>query len=174
MLNATLELALEGGWDAVQMREVSARADVALGTLYRYFQSKEYLLLSVMLDLVQDLAEQLSDDPPQGGDAVDRAVEVLVRCNLVLEDQPDLAMAMIRALASGNTDVAPVVVQVRDEMRRMISDAIGEEPADEDGILAIDLLSDVWLAVLVSWISGTEPQSFVIPRLEAAARLLLR
>ena len=45
MLEVTAELALEGGWDAVQMREVAHRAEVALGTLYRYFPSKEYLLV---------------------------------------------------------------------------------------------------------------------------------
>src|SRR4029434_3569150 len=36
-----LELAAEGGYDAVQMRDVAARANVALGTIYRYFSSKD-------------------------------------------------------------------------------------------------------------------------------------
>src|SRR5262249_21697473 len=35
ILKAAVELAAEGGYDAVQMREVALRADVALGTLYR-------------------------------------------------------------------------------------------------------------------------------------------
>lgn len=173
MLAAALELAVDGGWEAVQMREVASRADVALGTLYRYFQSKEYLLVSVMLDLLQDLAARLSEDPVVGDDPVERVTEVLARCNAVLEDQPDLTVAVIRALVSGNTDVAPVVVQVREDMRRMISDALGDEPQDPDQVLAIDLLSDIWLAVLVSWISGTEPQSMVMPRLRAAIRILI-
>jgi AcrR family transcriptional regulator len=173
MLAAALELALEGGWDAVQMREVASRADVALGTLYRYFQSKEYLLVSVMLDLVEDMAELLTVSPAEGDDPVERVADVLARCNQVLENEPELTTAVIRALVSGNTEIAPVVLQVREEMRRMISDALGDVPHDEDDVLAIDLLSDVWLAVLVSWISGTEPQSSVVPRLRAATRVLL-
>ena len=36
---------LKGGYDAVQMRTVAERADVALGTLYRYFPSKIHLLV---------------------------------------------------------------------------------------------------------------------------------
>src|SRR3954468_1409112 len=40
ILEAAMELAAEGGYDAVQMREVAERADVALGTLYRYFPSR--------------------------------------------------------------------------------------------------------------------------------------
>ena len=39
ILDATIALANEGGFDAVQMREVADNADVALGTLYRYFPS---------------------------------------------------------------------------------------------------------------------------------------
>ena len=46
ILDATLALASKGGYDAVQMRAVAERADVALGTLYRYFPSKIHLLVS--------------------------------------------------------------------------------------------------------------------------------
>ena len=63
MLQAAEELAVQGGWDGVQMREVAQRAEVALGTLYRYFPSKEHLLVSVMLDEVGQLADRLSVRP---------------------------------------------------------------------------------------------------------------
>ena len=46
ILDATLALASKGGYDAVQMRAVAQKADVALGTLYRYFPSKIHLLVS--------------------------------------------------------------------------------------------------------------------------------
>ena len=36
ILDATLALASKGGYDAVQMRTVAERADVALGTLYGF------------------------------------------------------------------------------------------------------------------------------------------
>jgi len=49
----------EQEYEQIQMRDVAARADVALGTLYRYFGSKEHLYAAVMLDWVQPLhAEQ--------------------------------------------------------------------------------------------------------------------
>ncbi len=47
------------------MREVAQRSDVALGTLYRYFPSKEFLLVSVMLADIGRLADRLSVRPPQ-------------------------------------------------------------------------------------------------------------
>jgi len=48
ILQATIEIASKGGFDAVQMRAVTQRADVALGTLYRYFPSKIHLLVSAL------------------------------------------------------------------------------------------------------------------------------
>ena len=48
ILDATIALASQGGFDAVQMRSVAEQADVALGTLYRYFPSKIHLLVSAL------------------------------------------------------------------------------------------------------------------------------
>ena len=44
VLVAALELGADGGYDAVQMRDVATTAGVALGTIYRYFSSKDHLL----------------------------------------------------------------------------------------------------------------------------------
>ena len=174
ILDAALELSAEGGFDAVQMREVAARADVALGTLYRYFPSKENLLLSVMGVQVAGLADRLALRPPEGTDPVERVVDVLGRANRALQRQPDVTVAMIRALVSGGADLAPVVSANRDGMRRIISDALGTDAAaDADLDLAVDLLNDVWLAALVAWIAGSQPAESVMPKLEAAARALL-
>jgi len=174
ILDAALELSAEGGFDAVQMREVAARADVALGTLYRYFPSKENLLLSVMGVQVEALADRLARRPPEGTDPVERVVDVLGRANRALQRQPDVTVAMIRALVSGGADLAPVVSTNRDGMRRIISDALGTDaPVDPGQVLAIDLLNDVWLAALVAWIAGSQPADSVMPKLEAAARALL-
>jgi AcrR family transcriptional regulator len=178
MLGATAELALEGGWDAVQMREVAQRADVALGTLYRYFPSKEFLLVSVMIADIEGLADRLAVRPPEGDDPVERVIDVLRRANRALQRQPQVTVAMIRALVSGNEDIAPAVKDTRVLMRRIISDALGVDgSADGEAgardLMSIDLLSDVWLAALVSWISGVEPAGSLDPKLESATRILL-
>src|ERR671914_597089 len=56
ILDATIALASKGGFEAVQMRAVAEKADVALGTLYRYFPSKVHLLVS---SLVRELERNL-------------------------------------------------------------------------------------------------------------------
>ena len=47
IIDATVELADEGGFEAVRLRDVASASGVALGTVYRNFTSKEDLLVGV-------------------------------------------------------------------------------------------------------------------------------
>ncbi len=79
VLDAALELAAEGGYDAVQMRDVAARAQVALGTIYRYFSSKDHLLAACQVELWRAQADRLVDRPPEGSGPAERVVQVMER-----------------------------------------------------------------------------------------------
>lgn len=173
MLNVTSRLATDGGYDAVQMRAVAVEADVALGTLYRYFPSKEHLLVSAMLRQIESLHDRLVVKPPQGSDPVERIVDVLRRANIALQRQQQFTVAVVRALASGDEAVAPVVRDVRDLMAGIILSAMDTNDPTERERLVIEILQEVWLSSLVAWISGVEPTASVNRKLEAAARLLL-
>ena len=63
ILDATLALASKGGYDAVQMRTVAERADVALGTLYRYFPSKIHLLVAALAQELERTQDKLDRRP---------------------------------------------------------------------------------------------------------------
>jgi AcrR family transcriptional regulator len=55
VIDAAMALGLDGGYEAVQMRDVAARADVAMGTVYRYFTSKDHLLAATLVHWVEQL-----------------------------------------------------------------------------------------------------------------------
>ena len=48
-----MELAEQGGFEAVRLRDVAANAGVALGTVYRRFRGKGDLLLAALEQLVE-------------------------------------------------------------------------------------------------------------------------
>jgi AcrR family transcriptional regulator len=173
MLNVTARLAANGGFDAVQMRAVAAEADVAIGTLYRYFPSKEHLLVSAMLRQIHTLSDRLVVSPPTGGDALTRVIDVLRSANAALQRRGDFTVAVVRALATGDDTVAPVVRDVRELMGSIILDAMGKEEPSERDRMAAQIIQEVWLSALVAWISGVEPASSVNRTLENAATLLL-
>ena len=79
ILTATLALAARGGYEAVQMREVAERSEVALGTLYRYFPSKIHLLVSAMAAETERLAARLQKRQATGETRAERVSYVMER-----------------------------------------------------------------------------------------------
>jgi AcrR family transcriptional regulator len=75
IIGVTLAIARRGGYEAVQMRAVAERAEVALATLYRYFPSKSNLLVAVLesqLDRVERRVGQWRPAPQNGMNACGR------------------------------------------------------------------------------------------------------
>lgn len=155
ILTATLALAARGGYEAVQMREVAERSEVALGTLYRYFPSKIHLLVSAMKAETDRLAARLSRRQVPGATRAERVSFVLERSTRSLQRDPLLTEAMIRALMAADASVAGEVTAVRQGMSDLIVAAIrgDDEPTDHDEELAA-ILQDVWFARQIAWLGG--------------------
>ena len=155
ILAATLALAARGGYEAVQMREVAERSEVALGTLYRYFPSKIHLLVSAMKAETDRLAARLSRRQVPGDTRAERVSFVLERSTRSLQRDPLLTEAMIRALMAADASVAGEVSAVRQGMSDLIVAAIRGDhaPTDHDEELAA-ILQDVWFARQIAWLGG--------------------
>lgn len=178
ILDATIALASEGGFDAVQMRTVADDADVALGTLYRYFPSKIHLLVSA-LGREFDTAEQRSAARAVPGEtAHERVMFILSRTTTALQKQPKLTEALVRAFMFADASVADEIHVVGMRLTTMISRAIAgspdhNEPSEEEAAI-IRVIADVWLAALVSWVTGRAKAEDVENQIDVAVRLLLR
>jgi TetR/AcrR family transcriptional regulator, cholesterol catabolism regulator len=173
-LDATLALAGQGGYDAVQMRTVAERADVALGTLYRYFPSKIHLLVSALAREFEQTQEKLERRPIPGDTAYDRMMYVLGRITRSMQREPMLAEAMTRAFMFADPSAATEVNAVARLMEQMLTRAMhdGEPSADDTAIARV--IGDVWLSNLVAWVTRRASADDVSNHLELAARLLLR
>ena len=174
VLDATLVLADRGGFDAVQMRDVATEAGVALGTVYRYFECKERLLLEANVEQVDLLRERLLERPPQGEEPVDRVVDVLHRACRWLTRRPEATAAMVRALGSARPSEADAVARVSEAMSAIITGAMhAHEPSERDRGVA-RILTQVWLSSLVGWVGGVDGPEVIAVDLERAARLLIQ
>ena len=172
LLEAAVGLAAEGGYDAVQMRDVAARAEVALGTLYRHYSSKDQLLLAAMAAQADALRSRLELRPPKGATPAERVAEGLQRACTALERQPRVTSAMVTAMSSTDGDAAPLKQAVQDSLRKMIAGAIGDDTVtDVDAIVTV--LGHVWFAALAFWVGGMTESGAMAADLERAAHLLL-
>ena len=177
VIDAALELAAEGGYDAVQMRDVAGRAQVALGTIYRYFSSKDHLLAACQVQLWQAQAESLQLRPPAGANAVDRVVSLLTRAMRGAETEPTRTAALVTA----STSPDPAVRECQAEMMAIMDDVLlaamtdaGKDHVDPVRSEEIAVtLRQIWFAWLLGWVNGWNDAATVSRQLETATRLLL-
>jgi AcrR family transcriptional regulator len=174
ILDATMALASKGGYEAVQMRTVAERADVALGTLYRYFPSKIHLLVAALAREFERNQERLERRPIPGETPYDRVMYVLGRTTRSMQREPMLIEAMTRAFMFADPSAANEVNTVARLMERMFTRAMHEGEPSADDIAIARVIGDVWMSNLVRWVTRRASADDVSNHLELAARLLLR
>ena len=172
LIDAAFELGAEGGYEAVQMRDVSVTANVALATIYRYFSSKDDLLAAAMTEWTGRLRGRVAQSPPRGETAADRMVDVLSRACKAMERQPKLSEALVRALSSADSGVRASGAEVQRQIASMGDGILADlDPDVRADILAA--LGHVWYSTLVSWANGRRDFASVMSELERATRVLI-
>ena len=181
ILDATIALASKGGFDAVQMRAVAERADVALGTLYRYFPSKIHLLVSALAREFEQVGVGLEKRTIPGDTQHERVAFVLGRATRSLQRDPNLTEALTRAFMFADASVATEIHVVGMHVNRLLMRAMADpnEPFEdhdptEDEIAIAKVIGDVWLAGLVQWVTGRASAADVGKSMDVAVRMLLR
>ena len=174
VIQAAMDLATTGGYDAVQMREVAANSDVALGTLYRYFSSKDQLLVAVLGFWAKELQQQLASRPAQGGSPADRVWDVLRRAARALDYAPQLTSALVTAMSTLSSDDVSALEATREiyvTVTEIIRSAMDDPEAISDAVIRV--LAMVWFAALYARVRGWEEPRQMGADLENAVRLLL-
>lgn len=176
ILDATIALASKGGFDAVQMRAVAEQADVALGTLYRYFPSKIHLLVSALGREFERAEAATRDKPIPGDTAHERVMFLLNRTTKGLQGDPHLTEALTRAFMFADASVQSEIHTVGMLLSTMLTRAMnpGKEELTDDDVAIARVIGDVWLSALVGWVTGRTSAGDVTKQMDVAVRLLLR
>lgn len=176
ILDATIALASLGGFDAVQMRAVADRADVALGTLYRYFPSKIHLLVTALAREFERTEAALAESRIEGDTPADRVVTVLRWTTSGLEDDPHLTEALTRAFMFADRSVANEIRLVARLLTRILTHAMhpDRDEVDDEDVAIARVVGDVWLASLVGCVTGRSTTAETSAHMERAVRLIVR
>jgi len=174
ILTAALELAVEGGYDALQVRALSDRAGVSSRTIYAHFPSLDSLLIVAVAEQSQDLYRRYSQSPPKGRTAAARVGKLIAELTATMTATPNLTGALLRALLSGKPDVAPWVHVFGDVLQTMLASAIAPGgPTAHDREVA-EILESVWFSALIGWATGVDTEDQINAILRRAARALLK
>jgi AcrR family transcriptional regulator len=180
ILDVAIRLAEEGGFENVRQRDVAVQAGVALGTLYKNFRGKEDLMSAALERETEVLEKRLDKKPPTGSDAHARVTEFFDTLTRTFCKKPNYARAIVKAMASGEPEVAGNIVAYQTQVYRMIVTALrgpthptpDAEPTPAELEVAL-LLQQIWFAALVGWTAKLHGIPRVIEQVSGAARLLL-
>jgi AcrR family transcriptional regulator len=173
VIEAAMVLARDGGYDAVHMRDVSAKADVAMGTIYRYFSSKDELLAASLVTWIKILRNRLSERPIRGETPAERLADTMTAATKV----SDRAMPLMKALITAMSSTDPAVMVHRAEVNRLMGEIIERGMTDAPPEVDVEgvrrVVNHVWSSSINHWVSGMTPNGSVAEELRNAAYLLL-
>ena len=184
IVDAATDLAEVGGFENVRLRDVAERSDVALGTLYKYFRSKEDLLLFALHEEIERFEHALTTRPVQGDDPLERVTELFRRATAGLLRKPHLARAVVRAMATAGPHTAVRTAGLHLRLSRLIVAALRAETSDTSRPLdrapgsaqeqqVASTLILVWFATQVGWASDLHPGEHIHEQIRNSARLVL-
>lgn len=180
ILDVAADLAEQGGFENVRQRDVADQAGIALGTLYKSFSSKEDIL-SAALEREAQMLERKMEQKPVLGDSAPERLKVLFKImTRAMCKKPKYARALLRAMASGEPEVAGHVASYEQRMNRIVVAAMRgdcrpsevEATTEREATVAI-YLQRIWFSSLVGWSASLHDQNGVVEQLELACDLLL-
>ncbi len=173
VLLAAIALAAEGGYEGVQMRAVAERADVALGTVYHYFSSKDHLLAASMTEWLSSLDDSIARRPPAGATTLERVLDILRRTTRAMAENPKVSAAVIGGLIAEGPHGASSQEALHVMFSAMLRTAFGPDFPAERRDKIIRSLEHIWFSELIAWKNGWNPYEQGTRELEDAAELFL-
>jgi AcrR family transcriptional regulator len=151
MLQATLDLLAEVGFDAMSIDGISARAGVGKTTIYRRYASKEELVA----DAIESVREEIMI-PDTGNLQGDIDALIQHAAQITLSPLGRQTVAMIISSASSNTQFAQIYWTKYLKPRRKTFEIVlerakarNEIPTDLDSDLVFDTMSAIMLYALI-------------------------
>jgi AcrR family transcriptional regulator len=172
IVDAGLTLLGERDYDKIQVKDVAEEANVALGTLYHYFSSKEHLFAEVLVRWAATLRTNISRNPLRGPTDAQRLTQVVNRSVRAFQRQPSLA----RLVATLETSADPFATEILARLAATTNDIYLEaiHSVDRETAQRIVTVVDAVLASrLRSWVAGRISITTVTDDLADAIGLLL-
>jgi TetR/AcrR family transcriptional regulator, cholesterol catabolism regulator len=142
---AALEIAV-GGYGAVHVRSVAERAGVSTGTIYRFFSSKDDLLVACLQHWLTECADVSA---PVGTDRYGALVQRAADLTRQLCAARAFADAVTRAYLYASGTAVTNAELVRRTLVRLFAETLGAAPGTRDHAIA-ELVTDCWATNVVA------------------------
>ena len=173
VIAAATEVLAAGGQEAVQMKDLAERAGVSLATLYRYFPSKDYVLLAVALARYQAAVRHVATEVPRGDTVRERVAAHLMREFRAQQRNQRLTAALAAAMTGGQRSYSSIIEAAEHthaQVVRHVAAAGGKLSEQQEKMLTVVL--DISGAASRRWLAGTYSVADVEAQIEIGCQLL--
>jgi AcrR family transcriptional regulator len=153
IVRAALKSLSNSDHETMRITEVAQDAGVALGTLYRYFSSKEHLVAAAFYEWIHILQERIAAAPPREGTELERLRAFYHQVLRAFEVQPQFFRAMLMIESTNDPYAAQIFASLDPMFRKTVAYSF-------DGPLVgwrndvFRVMSAVLNASLRSWAAG--------------------
>ena len=171
IVRAALRALANSDYDQVRISEVARDSGVALGTLYRYFASKEHLFAAVFVEWQAALKKKLEKEPPRGGTEAERLRDVFHRTIRAFQLQPQFYRVVMILNATTDAYAADLYQSVSSQFQDTVQTAFAG-PFDDDHAAILGTVNAVLDGSLRSWVMNRQTIQDVYNNVDAAIRLI--
>jgi AcrR family transcriptional regulator len=171
IVRAALRALAGSDYDQVKISEVARDSGVALGTLYRYFASKEHLFAAAFVEWQGALKKKLEKEPPKGETEAERLRDVFHRTIRAFQLQPQFYRVMMMLNATTDTYAADLYQSIASQFHDSAQTAFAG-PFDEDREAILGTVNSVLDGALRSWVMNRLTIQDVYYHVDRAIRLI--
>ncbi len=176
LIDAVIDLVDEGRESEmaadVAMKDIAERAGVALGTVYRYFSSKDHLLAAALVEWASRLESSARPRRVLDGTPAERLAAVLHQALRAYRRQPDFARLLVFVANSPDPFASACFQDMGTVVFATLGRALeGIEADRREGVLRV--VGAVWYHGLSEWVKGRMTFDEVSDLLDRTCELLL-
>ena len=173
VLSAAAEILSAEGGDAIQMKDLAQRAGVSLATLYRYFPSKDYVLLALAVARYQEAARKVFAEVPQGDSVRDRVTRYLLREFHAQQRDKRLTATFAQTLTRTRRDNSAIIETIEHLHLQIVRHvaAGGSSPGDRQ-LRVLPIVIDIFNTACRLWLAGIMSAAEVEAEIEIGCELL--
>jgi TetR/AcrR family transcriptional regulator, cholesterol catabolism regulator len=177
LIEAVIDLVREAGPGAVQMRDVADRSGIALGTMYRYFSSKEHMLAAALSDWQERLTRRVltsnaGEEAGVSGDLTERVLSFVRKEIRGFARSPKIAELMVQVTVSSDPYARDALARMSVRNDEVMNKLLAGVPAERAETIKVAVGSALG-SCLTSWVTGRITLAELTDQVESVTRLVL-
>jgi AcrR family transcriptional regulator len=170
IVGCAVKALMHSDYESIKIQDVALSANVALGTVYRYFASKEHLFAAAFLEWQEALKRNLDKRALEGMTEPERLSDILQRSIHAAEVQPQF----LKVVMMLRTTTDPYAAQIFSTLSGLYLSTLArarDEPPDDRFRIVTTTVQAVYMTALEEWVMGRLPIQDVYQRVEDSIKL---